>query len=293
MQVNSSVNTRYHASYRSNKGEKYCDGISKRKGDRIGRNKRNENQEVAEFLDYQKILEEKINELYVKVKNGDTEPAYQIGAQSFTEKEWDEFLEKFDSAEEAVREIMESEQERKMEGQERNRAEHERKMEGQERKRAEQLQEEKAVLFKDESSLLTTDSTSCTYPTADPNDDDIRYITWYTEEGIFCRKAGQTEEYEWFITLENGEQYEKVMDFIGQFTTDWNLRFAAHENFWEDFLNDDIDIEGFMDFMDSTNKGVPDFSITVGDSMYIDKEKVQWAKYTNPLGTRFYTEEKM
>ena len=80
------------------------------------------------------------------------------------------------------------------------------------------------------------------YETADPDDDDIRYITWYTEEGIFCRKAGQAEGYEWAITFENTEQYDKVMEFIGQFPSDWNMRFAAHENFWNDFLNDEIDI---------------------------------------------------
>ena len=45
--------------------------------------------------------------------------------------------------------------------------------------------------------------------------------------------------------------------------------------------------------MNGTNKGVPDFSVTIGDSMYIDKNKVQWAKYTNPLGARFYTAEEM
>ena len=95
------------------------------------------------------------------------------------------------------------------------------------------------VFTNDVSTLLTTESTSCVYETADPDDDDIRYITWYTEEGIFCRKAGQTEGYEWSITFENKEQYDKVMEFIGQFPSDWNMRFAAHENFWNDFLNDE------------------------------------------------------
>ena len=149
------------------------------------------------------------------------------------------------------------------------------------------------VFTNDVSTLLTTESTSCVYETADPDDDDIRYITWYTEEGIFCRKAGQTEGYEWSITFENKEQYDKVMEFIGQFPSDWNMRFAAHENFWNDFLNDEIDMDGFMEFINGTNKGVTVYSITEGDSMYIDKDKMQWAKYTNPLGARFYTAEEM
>ena len=131
------------------------------------------------------------------------------------------------------------------------------------------------------------------YETADPDDNDIHYITWYTEEGIFCRKAGQTEGYEWTIPFDNDKQYNKVIDFINQFPRDWNLRFAAHENFWRDFLDGTLDIEGFMEFMNGTNKGIPDFSVTVGDSMYIDKDKVQWAKYTNPLGVKFYSAYEM
>jgi len=38
------------------------------------------------------------------------------------------------------------------------------------------------------------------------------------------------------------EQYIKALGFIGQFPSDWNMRFAAHENFWNDFLNDEIDM---------------------------------------------------
>ena len=227
--------------------------------------------DTEETVDYAKILEEKINEIFAKIQNGDTEASYQIGSQSFTEKEWEEFLDKFDSVEEAIQELMKEEQARK---------------------EAEEARKED-VFTNDASTLLTTESTSCVYETADPNDDDIRYITWYTEEGIFCRKAGQTEGYEWSITFENKEQYDKVMEFIGQFPSDWNMRFAAHENFWNDFLNDEIDMDGFMEFINGTNKGVPDYSITVGDSMYIDTDKMQWAKYTNPLETRLYTAEEM
>lgn len=220
-------------------------------------------------IGYQNILQERIQELSEKIQNGETEPSYQIGAQSFSLKEWDEFLAKFDSVEEAIRELMREEQEKKT---------------------AEQTSEEQTVTA-NAGRLLTTESTSCTYPTADPKEDDIRYITWYTEEGIFCRKAGQEEGYEWTVSFKNKEQYDKVMEFVGQFPSDWNLRFAAHENFWTDFLNDEIDMDGFIKFMEGTNKGIPDYSITKGDSMYIDKEKIQWAKYLNPLGVKFYTAE--
>ena len=232
-----------------------------------------ETEENAEDItvNYREFFAMYMEQIFIKIQNGDTEPIYQIGSQSFTEKEWETFLEKFDSIEEAIQELMKEEQARK---------------EAQETKKED-------VFTNDASTLLTTESTSCVYKTADPDDDDIRYITWYTEEGIFCRKAGQIEGYEWSITFENKQQYDKVMEFIGQFPSDWNMRFAAHENFWNDFLNDEIDMEGFMEFINGTNKGVPDYSVTVGNSMYIDKDKMQWAKYTNPLGDRFYTAEEM
>ena len=226
--------------------------------------------------EYARLLKEKSEEIFTKIKNGETENSYQIGSQSFTEKEWDEFLSKFDSVEDAIRKLMEEEQEKRA---------------------AEELEKEKESSMEKgpqtEGDLLTADSTSCTYPADQPDEEDIRYITWYTEEGIFCRKAGQTEGYEWSISFENREQYEKVMSLIGQFPSDWNLRFAAHENFWRDFLDDKIDVDDFMDFMRGTSQGVPDFSITEGDSVYIDTEKAKWAEYTNPFGAEFHTAEEM
>ena len=50
--------------------------------------------------EYARLLKEKSEEIFTKIKNGETENSYQIGSQSFTEKEWDEFLSKFDSLEE-------------------------------------------------------------------------------------------------------------------------------------------------------------------------------------------------
>lgn len=236
----------------------------------VNKNEVSDSDTQEKEIEYQQFIQEYMEKIFIKLENGETEESYQIGGSSFTIKEWEEFLDKFDSIEEAIRELMEEEQEKK---------------------EAEETQKENMVID-DTGTLLTTASTSCRYETADP-DDDIRYITWYTEEGIFCRRAGQTEGYEWSIAFKDKEQYDKVMEFIGQFPSDWNLRFAAHENFWNDFLNDEIDLDGFMEFINGTNKGVPDFSVTVGDSMYVDSDKVQWAKYTNPLGTRFYTAEEM
>lgn len=59
------------------------------------------------------LLKEKMNEILDKLRKGNTETRFRIGAQSFTEKEWDRLLERFDSAEDAVRELMKEEQEQR------------------------------------------------------------------------------------------------------------------------------------------------------------------------------------
>ena len=58
------------------------------------------------------MLRDKIEEMYEKLQNGDVEQSFQIGAQSFTLKEWDRFLEKFDNIEDAIREMIEQELEK-------------------------------------------------------------------------------------------------------------------------------------------------------------------------------------
>lgn len=67
-------------------------------------------------VDYMQMIKEKKQEILDKVKNGDTEPSFQIGAQSFTVKEWNRFLEKFDDTEDAVKELMREEQEKRARG---------------------------------------------------------------------------------------------------------------------------------------------------------------------------------
>lgn len=62
--------------------------------------------------EYRKLISEKKEEIYEKVMNNDTEASVQIGAQSFTEKEWNKLLEDIDKVEEEVRKLMEEKQEK-------------------------------------------------------------------------------------------------------------------------------------------------------------------------------------
>lgn len=55
--------------------------------------------------DFMQQIRDKKEEILEKIKNGDTEPSFQIGSQSFTQKEWDKLLKAIDgSKEEAKRE---------------------------------------------------------------------------------------------------------------------------------------------------------------------------------------------
>lgn len=147
-------------------------------------------------------------------------------------------------------------------------------------------------------SLLTDEVTKCTYPTDDPKHKHW-YITCYGQDGIRCKEA-YFEDGKWvnkdcwsFSYTEEG-QYEKVMAFLQRFPQDANLRFAAHENFWKDFLAGEIDEDDFVHFFEtSTKDGVPDYTYEKDGSTFIDREKMKYAKYMNGFGARFYTAEEM
>ncbi|MDE7207937.1 MAG: hypothetical protein K2N90_12420, partial [Lachnospiraceae bacterium] len=56
-------------------------------------------------------ISNKKNEIAEKLKTGDTEPTFAIGAQSYTCKEWDNLIRKFDKAQEAIKEEQEERKE--------------------------------------------------------------------------------------------------------------------------------------------------------------------------------------
>lgn len=63
-------------------------------------------------------------------------------------------------------------------------------------------------------------------------------------------ETGSTEhptepEYTGIVEPEEPEQYDKVIEFLRNFSGMKNLRFAAHENSRQDFLTDRRDVEDF------------------------------------------------
>ena len=89
---------------------------------------------------------------------------------------------------------------------------------------------------------------------------DIRYTTSYSKDGIVCGErsdvGGKLSARElWSLSFESPGDYKKVQDFLKSFSNDERLTFATQESFWNDFLQDDFDIEGFRAFYDSTDNG--------------------------------------
>ena len=89
---------------------------------------------------------------------------------------------------------------------------------------------------------------------------DIRYTTSYSKDGIACGErsdvGGKISTRElWSLSFESPGDYKKVQDFLKSFSNDERLTFATQESFWNDFLQDDFDIEGFRAFYDSTDNG--------------------------------------
>lgn len=187
--------------------EKIIDNLKKYTGSSLNSNS-----------DYLSQIRKKIEEMQEKLDNDEVNESFQIGGQTFTVEEWDEFLKKFDSIQDAMEALM-KERHAKMEEQQTNTEE---------------------VIDATTTEMIVSESTSCTYPTDSSNGEDVLHITWYTEEGIYCRKAGQTEGYEWCISFENKEQYDKVMEYIGQLPKDSDWRFASQEGFWKEFLYGEI-----------------------------------------------------
>lgn len=71
-----------------------------------------EKEEVEEEQpDFAKMISDKIDDLYEKIRKGEAVPSFQIGARTFTLEEWEKFLKQFDSLQDAIRQLIEEEKE--------------------------------------------------------------------------------------------------------------------------------------------------------------------------------------
>lgn len=176
-----------------------------------------EAQAQSDTKDYRQILSDKADELYEKLINGETETSFQIGAGSYTEKEWNRLLKWFDAVLEAIREASEA----------------------QEKKRVEEADKEtdtKPDSIEDMVTMLLSESVICAYPSTESGQEEF-YVIAYDARGIRCMKAKEGEML-WEIEFSGEADYQKVAEFMRSMNTKDNLAFACNEDFWKDFLAD-------------------------------------------------------
>ncbi len=274
---------------------------------------KNEEEKKAEDMTCRERILAHMQEMVKKVREGKVEPTFQTGGQTFTIKEWDKLLADFDDAQEVLQEqvkelIAEVEKQAAKEAL-RRAAEGKPDSDGvsatvsgvkpwepdgmDDNCTDTQVTDPEELL-----ELLTGEVTKSTFPTDDPEHKHW-FITCYGQDGISCKEA-YFDGSKWVnrdcfsLSYTEPGQYEKVMAFLQRFSQDDNLRFAANENFWKDFLAGEIDEDDFVNFFEtSTKDGVPDYTYEKDGSTYIDREKAKYAKYMNGFGAHFYTAQEM
>lgn len=65
--------------------------------------------------EYQKVVEEKKVELSERLQGGNDQVSYQIGAQSFTEREWNKLIDEYDYAQNELKKLMRERHEERVE----------------------------------------------------------------------------------------------------------------------------------------------------------------------------------
>ena len=231
--------------------------------------------ETGEVLEVVDMIRKHIDELMEKIEDGDTEPRFQLGARSYTIREWEDFLKKFDSVQDAIRQMTRAQIEERI------------------KRETGSVEKQRPVQI----DMILSDTVEANFPlqAVDQNGNRMEdtYLIAFDREGIRCSRPG-SDTYEWEIRFTEDGQYEKVREFMdraGELVD--NFLFASNENFWKDFLGGKVDVEKFQEFLSGTNNGIPDYGVTVNDSTYIDRDKAQWAKYMNSPGAKMYTAQEM
>ena len=173
---------------------------------------------LEENTDIREALKEKMNELLEKIQNGATEATYQIGAQSFTEKEWEKFLEQFDSIEEAIRELM--------------RERHEK-------------EEEEQIAEKQEENVTVIEKSVVSLPEAG-----ISFYYNYSTGVLECvddtdSRPGRQILWNKNLSVEEFDRCSPLFEkYKGKKT--WEYKYEAYlgnEDFWDRYMKQEIDLD--------------------------------------------------
>lgn len=204
------------------------------------------------------LVKKKQEEFIERLKSGNLEPRYQIGASAYTVREWDKLMKTFDKIQEKLREEA-----------------------GLEEKKVTVTKEEKEEegAFSEDVSALFSEYLTGSWP--DGEDDQKIYAVVADSNGIRCICEGKVI---WEIPLNSREEYEKVVALMHEFGG-MNCRFACAEEFWRDYLDDKLDMEAFREFLATRTKdGVPDYTDEDENGVRINRDAAQWARYMNRPG---------
>ena len=130
---------------------------------------------------------------------------------------------------------------------------------------------------------------------------EIRYITNYSDKGISCKEiinegGKKSTRNLWSLPYNSEKDHEKVADFINSFPKTGNLTFASQKDFWNDFLQDEFDVEGFRNYFESTDNGRISIEKALASGGHLrDVLTEPYARYINNnhfIG-RVYSEEEL
>ena len=172
-------------------------------------------------------------------------------------------------------------------------------------------EEQISALLKNEDTISENrqNYTKGTYTSNTPEELDTVFYTYYSPECIKCIREGERnpenpdektgeDKLQWEIKLDSREQYDKIMKFLSGFPQEDNFRFATRQFFWNDFLDEKVDMESFLDFYAWTNSGSPDMGKGEnGEQVGINKIRIKDsnAEYFNDwtLIEHVWTQEEM
>lgn len=193
---------------------------------------------------FSRLLQEEREDFLEKIKqNGTAEPSYQIGASSYTQKQWDRLLKSFDAAQEALRKEAGHKSKKKPAKPQDKYPKDEKQRTGKDCLPLTQTTScqcgDEDCKQEDKVSLLFTQAIfgNCTEP---ETEEKIQYVVFYTPEGLFCRKEkGGRVLLEWCIDFDEKNQYEKVAEYAKGLDAKENPDNFSSKDFWQDFLRED------------------------------------------------------
>ena len=117
------------------------------------------------------------------------------------------------------------------------------------------------------------------------------YRTFYTRDGIVSGKSSYDsregvikDSCNWEISFKSEDDYERVMNFLDRIPEGDYTKFLTKENFWQDYLNGEIDDDEFFEYYETLDHGKANFiKQDENGNNYIDKEMMN-SKYFKYIG---------